>query len=351
MMSIQIANFQIGINRRPFIVAEMSANHKGSLNRALQLVDAAADAGVHALKLQTYTADTMTLNISEGEFFIHNPDSLWHGRSLYNLYKEAATPWEWHKPIFERCYERGIVAFSTPFDASAVDFLETLDVPVYKIAGFENADLPLIRKVAATGKPMIISTGMATLAELDETVREARIAGCENLILLKCTSTYPASPEESNLRTIPHMRQLFNVEMGLSDHTLGIGVALASVAMGATVIEKHFTLSRSDGAVDSAFSMEPGEMEQLVIESERAWQSLGQVNYGATEKEKDSLAHRRSLYVVEDVAAGEQFTEKNIRSIRPSNGLAPKYLDVVIGKRAARDLKKGAPLSWSEIGE
>lgn len=348
-MSFQIGDVQVGVNHTPFIIAEMSANHKGSLERALRLVDAAADAGVHALKLQTYTADTMTIDISDGEFFIDNPQSLWHGRSLYNLYLEASTPWAWHKTIFDKCRERNIIGFSTPFDASAVDFLESLDVPAYKIAGFENTDLPLIRKVAGTGKPLIISTGMATVSELDETVREARKAGCKDLILLKCTSTYPSTPADSNLRTISHMKTLFDVEVGLSDHSPGIGVAVASIAMGATVIEKHFTLSRSDGAVDSAFSMEPAEMKQLVEETERAWQSLGKVSYGPTDSEKKSLVHRRSLYVVAPIKKGERFTPENTRVIRPGNGLPPKYLEVVLGMRATRDMKAGTPVTWECI--
>ncbi|ACC79436.1 pseudaminic acid synthase [Nostoc punctiforme] len=347
MQEINIAGIQIGQNHPPFIVAEMSGNHNQSLEHALEIVEAAAKAGVNALKIQTYTADTMTLDINEGEFYINNPDSLWHGNSLYQLYQQAYTPWEWHKPIFDRCKELGIIGFSTPFDASAVDFLESLEVPFYKIASFENTDFPLIRKVASTRKPMIISTGMATVAELDETVITAREAGCQDLILLKCTSTYPATPENSNLLTIPHLHDLFNVQVGLSDHTMGIGVAVVSVALGATFIEKHFTLRRVDGGVDSAFSMEPEEMQQLVIESERAWQALGNIKYGATEAEKESLVFRRSLYIAKDMKAGDIFTSENLRAVRPGLGLSPKYYDTILGKKIKQDAKIGTPISWN----
>jgi len=336
----------IGAGHPPFIIAEMSGNHNNSLDRALEIVEAAAKSGAHALKLQTYTADTMTLDISEGEFFIKDPNSLWDGRSLYDLYQEAHTPWDWHKPIFDRCRELGLICFSTPFDDSSVDFLEELDAPCYKIASFENTDIPLIRKVASTGKPMIISTGMASVAELDETVRAARETGCNDIVLLKCTSTYPATPENTNLLTIPHMRNLFDCEVGLSDHTMGIGGAVAGVALGASVIEKHFTLSRADGGVDSAFSLEPQEMQALVVESERAWQSLGTISYGPTEKEKNSLVFRRSLYVVNDMKAGEVFTVENVRAIRPGYGLPPKYIDSILGRSVAVEIKRGTPVSW-----
>ncbi|MEO1622960.1 MAG: pseudaminic acid synthase, partial [Cyanobacteria bacterium J06632_3] len=324
---IQIGNRFVGSQHPPFIVAEMSGNHNQSLERALEIVEAAAKTGAHGLKIQTYTADTMTIDLDDGDFYIDDPNSLWHGTSLYKLYQKAHTPWEWHRPIFERCKELGILGFSTPFDVTAVDFLESLDVPCYKIASFENTDHTLIRKVASTGKPMIISTGMATVANLDETVRVAREAGCEDLILLKCTSNYPATPENTNICTIPHLRDLFNTQVGLSDHTMGVGVSLASVALGATFVEKHFTLCRADGGVDSAFSLEPFEMEQLVIESERAWQALGQVSYGATKAEKSSLTFRRSLYITQDMKAGEILTEENLRAIRPGYGLPPKYYE------------------------
>ncbi|MEH2366524.1 pseudaminic acid synthase [Nostoc sp.] len=351
MIEINIAGKKIGANHLPFVVAEMSGNHNQSLEVALEIVDAIAKAGAHALKLQTYTADTMTLDIYEGDFYINTPNSLWHGQSLYQLYQQAYTPWEWHKPIFDRCKERGIICFSTPFDATAVDFLESLEVPCYKIASFENTDLPLIRKVASTGKPMIISTGMAAISELDETVRTARESGCQDLILLKCTSTYPATPKDSNLLTIPHLRDLFNVQVGLSDHSMGIGVAVASVALGATFIEKHFTLRRADGGVDSAFSIEPEEMQQLVVETERAWQALGNINYGPTEAEKASLNFRRSLYISQDIKAGDVLTPENLRAIRPGFGLPPKYYEVLLGKKVTKNLKRGTPLDWKLLLE
>lgn len=336
----------IGQDQSPLIIAEMSGNHNQSLARALEIVEAAAKTGAHALKIQTYTPDTMTLDIAEREFFIADKNSLWKGKSLYQLYGEAYTPWEWHKPIFDRAREMGIIAFSTPFDDTSVDFLESLNVPCYKIASFENTDIPLIRKVAATGKPMIISTGMASIAELDETVTAARDAGCRDLVLLKCTSTYPAQPENTNILTIPHMRQLFGCEVGLSDHTMGVGVSVGSVALGATVIEKHFTLSRADGGVDSAFSLEPAEMAGLVIETERAWQALGRVSYGATAEEERSRIFRRSLYISEDTKAGDVLTATNLRAIRPGLGLPPKYKEIVMGKAVKTDVKKGTPLSW-----
>lgn len=327
----------------------MSGNHNQSLEVALQIVEAAARAGAHALKLQTYTADTMTLDLDQGEFFIKDPDSLWAGSSLYDLYQRAHTPWEWHAPIFARARELGMLAFSTPFDESAVDFLESLDVPAYKIASFENTDLPLIRRVAATGKPLIISTGMASIAELDESVRAARQAGCRDLVLLKCTSTYPASPANSNLLTIPHLRELFGCEVGLSDHSMGVGVSVAAVALGATVIEKHFTLDRAAGGVDASFSLEPAELASLVLETERAWQAMGQVRYGATQAESKSLVYRRSLYVTRDMQAGELFSADNVRAIRPGLGLAPKHYDALLGRRARQALKRGTALDWAFV--
>jgi N-acetylneuraminate synthase len=344
--TITVGDRRIGGDAPPFIIAEMSGNHNHSLDKALRIVEAAAEAGVHALKIQTYTADTMTLDLSEGEFFISEPNSLWKGKSLYQLYQEAYTPWEWHAPIFQRCKELGILGFSTPFDETAVDFLEALDVPFYKIASFENTDLPLIRKVAATGKPMIISTGMATVADLDETVRTARAAGCRDIVLLKCTSSYPASPANTNVATIPHMRELFGCQVGLSDHTMGVGVAVASVALGATVIEKHFTLSRAEGGVDSAFSLEPAEMRSLVVETERAWQGLGTVCYGATKSEAASLQYRRSLYVIKDMRAGEAFSAANLGRIRPGFGLAPKHYEQLLGRTVKQDVRKGTAVSW-----
>ena len=350
MNDFLIDNRMIGSSNAPFVVAEMSGNHNQSLERALEIVEAAAEAGVHGLKLQTYTADTMTLDISEGEFFIDDPNSLWKGNSLYELYQQAHTPWEWHKPIFDKCKELGIIGFSTPFDSTAVDFLESLDVPCYKIASFENTDLPLIRRVSQTGKPIIISTGMATVAELDETVRTAREAGCKDLLLLKCTSTYPATPENTNISTIPHLRDLFNVQVGLSDHTMGLGVSIASVALGATFIEKHFTLSRSDGGVDSAFSMEPDEMSQLVAETQRAWQSIGMVNYGSVSAESKSMAFRRSLYITSDIKKGETLSFENLRAIRPGKGLPPKFYEMLLGSHINQDVKRGTPMKWEFIG-
>jgi pseudaminic acid synthase len=345
-MAIKIENREIGSGNSPFVIAEMSGNHNQSLGRALEIVEAAAKTGAHALKIQTYTPDTMTLDLDEREFHITDPKSLWAGTSLYKLYGEAYTPWEWHKPIFDRARELGMIAFSTPFDVTSVDFLESLDVPCYKIASFENTDLPLIRRVAATGKPLIISTGMASIAELDDTVKAAREAGCKDLILLKCTSTYPATASNTNILTIPHMRELFGCEVGLSDHTMGVGVSVASVALGATVIEKHFTLNRADGGVDSSFSMEPAEMAQLVLETERAWQAMGQVSYGATEAEKKSIVFRRSLYIVKDLKAGDILTSDNVRAIRPGLGLPTKYLNCILGRKVNKNIKRGTGLSW-----
>ena len=338
-----------GNNDKPFIIAEMSGNHNQSLDRAMKIVEAAAASGVDAVKLQTYTADTITIDKSDGEFFIADPNSLWKGESLYNLYKKAYTPWEWQEKIFKHCEELGLICFSTPFDFTSVDFLEGINCPIYKIASFENIDLPLIRKVAKTGKPMIVSTGMASVAELDELVRTARENGCEDLTLLKCTSSYPATPEGTNLRTISHMRELFKCNVGLSDHTLGIGAAVASVAFGATVIEKHFTLSRADGGVDSAFSLEPEEMKLLVRECNTAYHALGNIHYGISEQEKSELQFRRSLYIVEDVKKGEALTEKNLRSIRPGMGLAPKYYDMLLGKKVAKDISRGTGMQWDFI--
>lgn len=336
-------------NKPPFVIAEMSGNHNQSLEKALKIVEVATKTGVQALKIQTYTADTMTLNIKRNEFLISDSKSLWYGMSLYELYQKAYTPWEWHEAIFAKCKECGILGFSTPFDATAVDFLEKMDVPFYKIASFENTDLPLIKKVAQTGKPMIVSTGMASIAELDELVRTAKENGCKELVLLKCTSSYPATPEGSNVKTIPHMRELFQCEVGISDHTLGIGTAIVAVAMGATVIEKHFTLSREDGGVDAAFSMEPAEMKQLVEESKNAWQALGKVEYGISEKEKDSLKFRRSLYIVENMKAGDVITEKNMRAVRPGMGLPPKYYDMLLGKRIKQDVLRGTAVDWGFV--
>ena len=342
---MKIGNRDVGLGAEPFVIAEMSGNHNQSLERALEIVDAAAASGAHALKIQTYTADTMTLNLRTPGFVIDDPNSLWFGRSLYELYEEAHTPWEWHAPIFERARERGMIPFSTPFDSTAVDFLESLNPDCYKIASFENTDIPLIEKVASTGKAIIMSTGMATAAELDESVRAARSAGCADLVLLKCTSTYPASPSNTDIKTIPHMRELFGCEVGLSDHTMGIGVAVGAVALGATVIEKHFTLRRSDGGVDSTFSLEPAEFTSLVAETGRAWQALGKIHYGPTAKEEKSKMFRRSLYITKDLAAGTVISNENMRAIRPGAGAPPKFAEMIIGRRLKQAVKAGTPVS------
>jgi pseudaminic acid synthase len=345
-MSFNIGNFVIGKDSKPFIIAEMSGNHNQSLDRALAIVDAAADAGAHAIKLQTYTADTITM---KGAYTIHDENSLWNGKELHELYSQAYTPWEWHKPIFDHAVKRGIIAFSSPFDETAVDFLEELNVPAYKIASFENTHLPLIRKVARTGKPVIISTGVSSIADVDEAVRLLRKEKCENFVLLKCTSTYPASPENTNLLTIPHLAQLHNCLVGLSDHTMGIGASVAAVALGARVIEKHFTLRRADGGVDSAFSLEPEELKALVIESERAFLALGRVVYGVQAAETKSVFFKRSIYVSQPIKAGDTFSESNLKIIRPGDGLAPKYWDEILGKKSPKDLKPGTPLTENDV--
>ena len=336
----------VGPGHRPLVVAEMSGNHNQSLERALQIVDAAAEARADAVKIQTYTADTMTLDLAEGDFFISDDASLWRGKSLYDLYGEAHTPWEWHEPIFARCREHGIIGFSSPFDDSAVEFLEQLSAPCYKIASFENTDIPLIRKAASTGKPLIVSTGMANQMEIAEAVDAARGAGCRDLILLKCTSTYPATPENSHLRTIPDLAARYGCLSGLSDHTMGIGAAVASVAMGAALIEKHFTLSRADGGVDAAFSLEPAELRTLVVETERAWEAMGEVRYGPAPGEERSLAYRRSLYIVRDMQPGEKLTRENLRAIRPGSGLPPRHYDELVGRSVSKAVKRGTPVSW-----
>ena len=344
---MKILDREIGPGQRPYLIAEMSGNHNQSLERALEIVDAAAAHGADAIKLQTYTAATMTLNLRMPGFVIEDPNSLWAGRQLYELYEKAHTPWAWHAPIMARAGSHGMACFSSPFDASAVNFLESLGAPAYKIASFEVTDLPLIRRVAATGKPLIMSTGMATAAEIDEAVRAARGAGCRDLVLLKCTSTYPATADNTNVSTIPHMRTLFGCEVGLSDHTMGCGVSVAATALGATVIEKHFTLRRADGGVDASFSMEPHELRQLREETERAWQAVGQVGYGPTAAETKSLAFRRSLYIAQDMRAGEVLTPENLRCVRPGFGLAPKHLESLLGQRIGRDAVAGTPMAWA----
>jgi len=345
--SFRIDGREIGSGAPPYLVAEMSANHNGSLEGALRVVDAAKAAGADAVKLQTYTPDTITLDSDAADFRIE--DGPWRGRTLYDLYREAYLPWDWHRPLFEHARRIGITIFSSPFDASAVELLEDLGTPAFKIASQEIVDLPLIARVARTGKPMIISTGMASLEEIAEAVDCARAAGCRELVLLKCTSSYPATPEHSNILTIPSMRSLFGCEVGLSDHTMGVGCAVAAVAHGATVVEKHFTVDRSEGGVDSAFSMEPAEFRQLVEECGRAWKALGAISYGPTEAERPSLKYRRSIYVAQDISAGEVLTGTNIRCVRPGGGLPPKFYDSLLGRKAAKDLKKGTPMSWELI--
>lgn len=350
MKDIKFGNITIGLDHKPFVIAEMSGNHNQSLEKALTIIDAAAAAGAHAIKLQTYTADTLTINVSHGEFNISDSNSLWKGRNLYELYQEAMTPWEWHKALFDRAKEKGVLCFSTPFDDTAVDFLEDLEMPLYKIASFENNHLPLLRKIARTGKPIIMSTGISKLADIERAVTTLRENGCEELVLLKCTSTYPATPENTNIRTIPHMSSLFGCHVGLSDHTLGIGTAIASVALGARVIEKHFTISRAEGGVDAAFSMEPHEFKSLVDESERAFLSLGEVKYGILSDEIKSLTFKRSIYVVEDMKAGDVFTSENIRIIRPGLGVSPEHYEMLLGKKINREVKKGTALTFDLIG-
>lgn len=347
MDDIKIGDFLIGNNHKPFIIAEMSGNHNQSLDRALELVDAAAAAGAHALKLQTYTADTITM---KGAYTIKDANSLWDGKELHELYQMAYTPWEWHQPIFERAREKGMVAFSSPFDETAVDFLETLNVPCYKIASFENTHHPLLKKVAATGKPVIMSSGVSSIQDIAESVSVLKNAGCKNIILLKCTSTYPATPENSNVLTIPHLALLHNCIVGLSDHTMGVGVSVAAVALGARVIEKHFTLRRADGGVDSAFSLEPQELNALVIETERAFLSLGQIQYGVQQSEEKSKLFKRSIYIAEDIKAGDVLTEKNTKIIRPGLGMEPKFYELILGKKVNCNIAKGNPLKWEFIG-
>jgi pseudaminic acid synthase len=347
MNMIKIADYQVGNESRPFIIAEMSGNHNRSLEKALAIVDAAAGAGAHALKLQTYTADTMTLKTDHDDFKILDKNSLWFGRHLYDLYEEAHTPWEWHEAIFTRAKQHGLICFSTPFDETAVNFLEKLNVPAYKIASFENTDVRLLRKVAGTGKPVIVSTGMANLQELQLMTQTLRNAGCNNFILLKCTSAYPASPLDANLKTIPHLAEMLDCQVGLSDHTMGIGVPIAAVALGATVIEKHFCLSRKEGGVDADFSLEPAELKLLVEETHRAWQSLGKVNYQQSEVEEKSKQFRRSIYFVKDMKIGEEITEECIRCIRPGFGLEPKFWESIIGKKVSTNIPRGERVTWS----
>jgi pseudaminic acid synthase len=349
MNTIDLDGKKIGPGLPPYIIAEMSGNHNQSLDRALKIAEAAAECGADALKLQTYTADTMTIDATEGEFFIDSKDSLWKGQSLHDLYKEAFTPWEWHGPIIKRCKELGMSCISTPFDSTAVDFLEELGMPFYKIASFENTDTPLLEKVAKLNKPMIVSTGLMTLSDLSETVQTVRACGNEKLVLLKCTSSYPAGAEDSHISTIPHMRDMFDVNVGLSDHTLGIGVPLAAISLGVPVIEKHFTLDRSEGGVDSTFSLEPSELKSLVVESKRGFAALGEIKYGIGASEEKSKIFKRSIYICEDIKAGEILNEKSLRCIRPGFGLQPKFYQGLIGKKVNCDLSRGTPMKWEYI--
>ena len=347
---MKIGNFELSKFSKPFIIAEMSGNHNQSLDRAKEIVRVAASTGAHAVKLQTYTPDTMTINHRGGLFDITDKKSLWYGRNLYELYQEAHTPWEWHKPLFDYAKELGMLCFSTPFDDTAVDFLETLNVPCYKIASFENTDHPLLKKVARTGKPVIMSTGIANLSDIMESVQVLKEYGCKEIVLLKCTSTYPATPENTNLVTIPVLQQIFpDCIIGLSDHTMGIGASIASIALGARVIEKHFTISRADGGVDSAFSMEPSEMKSLVFESERAFLALGEVQLTVQKDEVKSKIFKRSVYVVKNINKGEQFTRDNIRIIRPGDGLPPKYYELMLARTAQRNYEIGTPLTWESL--
>ncbi|MFT5171102.1 MAG: pseudaminic acid synthase [Candidatus Marinamargulisbacteria bacterium] len=343
---MKIEQIPIGPNHPPFVIAELSGNHNASLDRALAIVNMAAKSGAHAIKLQTYTADTMTLESTDPIFTIQDPKSLWHGESLYDLYQKAHTPWDWHQPLFERAKALDLVIFSSPFDATSVDFLESLDAPAYKIASFEITDLPLIKRVAETKKPLIMSTGMATLPEIEEAVQIARENGATELCLLKCSSTYPADPALSNLNTIPDLAKRFNCLVGLSDHTPGIGTSIAAVAQGAVIVEKHVTLSRADGGVDSAFSLEPAELTALVKETNQAWQSMGKIQYGPVGAEEKSLRFRRSIFIVEDIPENGVLSEANVKILRPSNGLAPKHFDAVLGRKVTSPLKKGTPLTW-----
>lgn len=349
MNNLLIGGIEVGPNSPPFVIAELSGNHNQNFDDAKNMILAASKAGVNAIKLQTYTADSMTLNHDSDEFVIQEKDSLWHGQSLHSLYQKAATPYEWHAPLFQYANELGLLAFSSPFDEGAVDFLDTLNVPCFKIASFELTDLPLIKKAASKGKPLIMSTGMATLSEIELALETARKAGCKDIILLKCTSTYPASPTNTNLKTIPNMRGAFGVQVGISDHTAGIGVSVAAVALGATVIEKHFVLDRDAGGVDAEFSLQPEEFTALVRESKAAWQAMGNIRYGGTASEEKSKQYRRSIYVAETIEKGDVLSEQNLKIIRPAFGLAPKHWSTVLGRVAKSRILKGTPLDWQII--
>jgi len=346
-ISVEIAGRRIGPDHEPYVICELSGNHNGSVERALYLLEEAARTGADAVKIQSYTPDTITIDHHGPGFRIEG--GLWDGRTLYDLYGEAQTPFEWHEPLFRRARELGVTLFSSPFDESAVDLLDELDTPAYKIASFEAVDLPLVAYTASKGKPLIISTGMANLEEIGDAVRTARENGCDQIILLHCVSSYPAPDEQSNVRTVPDLGERFGVVAGLSDHTFGSAVAVASIALGGCVVEKHFTLRRADGGPDSAFSLEPEEFKTLVEDCKRAWRALGAATYDLQGSERGSLPFRRSIYVVRDVGAGEELTKENVRSIRPGYGLAPKHLPEVLGRHAARDLKRGEPLEWTAL--
>ena len=350
MKTIKIGDITIGGNEKPFVIAEMSGNHNQSIDRALELVKAAADSGAHALKLQTYKASTITIDHKGGLFDITDKKSIWYGKNLYELYDKAHTPWGWHKQIFDYANSLGMIAFSSPFDETAVDFLESLNVPAYKIASFESTHHPLLIKVAKTGKPVIVSSGASTLDELNESVRILKENGCKDLVILKCTSTYPSSAENSNINTIPVLQSIFSdCVIGLSDHTMGIGVSVASVALGSAVIEKHFTLNRADGGVDSAFSLEPKELTSLVVESERAFLALGNVQLNTQKSEEKSRQFKRSIYAVKDIVKGDEMTIDNIKIIRPGDGLSPKFFNLLLDKKATKSIKRGTPLSWDNL--
>jgi len=349
MKTIQIGRYNIGPEAAPFVIAELSGNHSQNFALAKDMVRQAAQCGAHAVKLQTYTPDSMTLDVDAADFVIAEDDSLWKGEKLHALYAKAATPYEWHQPLFDYAKSLGLEAFSSPFDTYAVDFLNDLDVPCFKIASFELTDIPLIRHAASKGKPLIMSTGMASLADIEAAVNTAKESGCTDIILLKCTSTYPAEATNTNLATIPHMRSAFKLQVGLSDHTRGVGASVAATALGATVIEKHFVLNRQAGGVDAAFSLEPAELSLLVEETKRAWQAVGNVVYGGSESEDKSKQYRRSIYVSKDIKQGECFTQDNVKVVRPAFGLAPKHWDAVLGRKARTNLAKGKALDWQDI--
>lgn len=350
-MQIKIGNHLVSRDSPPLVIAEMSGNHERTLETALQVVDAAAAAGASAIKLQTFDADSMTIRSRLPAFQVDPRQEYWGGRSLWDLYDEAKTPKEWHEHIFERAKERQILCFSTPFDEQAVDFLERFDPPAYKVASFECTDIPLIRYIASTGRPMIVSVGMASIEEIHRTVDAARESGATQLILLKCTSTYPALPCYANTKAIPALREIFSCEIGFSDHTLGIGSSIAAIAMGASVIEKHLALSRAGEGTDAKFSLEPQEFKSLVTETRNAWEALGVATIGPTEPEKASMYYRRSIFVVKDMRAGEPFTPNNLKRLRPATGLEPRYYNHALGRRAAEDISGGTPLSWNLIAD